>query len=119
MPNRTKPMPKQSAQKRQERRQTDPVRHANIKLGVLCEACQFEQATDRHEIPAGCKRHKAVYEPHAQMDLCRSCHEWIQSQPPEEQLLIKLTAAVQAYNRCAGSKRVTIPGVLARWRRRP
>jgi len=104
--NRKTPLKRQSARKRRELRETDKLRHAYIEAGGLCEYCGDRRATDCHEITAGAHRHRAVYEPGAQLYLCRECHESLQGLDYDMQATIKCAAIISAINRCHGSEAV-------------
>lgn len=112
-------LPKVGEQKRREKKETDAMRHANLEAGVLCEVCRKKRAVTRHEIAAGSSRHRAVYEPLAQMDVCddiRGCHSKIQGLPYAEQIAIKVRAIVAAVNRCVcdnGNEVVSVEDVIA------
>lgn len=97
-------LPKQSAKKRKELRETHDVRRAAIEHGVLCDSCQKRNATDCHEIPAGAHRHRAVNEPRAQLWLCRECHENWQGVNYQSQVVVVVDSVIAAINRSCGSK---------------
>jgi hypothetical protein len=105
-------MRRKSLKQQQLERETHAIRRSNIEFGVDCEACGSSHATDRHEIPAGSYRRAALSQPHAQMDLCRACHDETQGAPPGEQIAIKAVGAIAAVNRCYGSNRVSISDVI-------
>jgi len=56
-PLKRTPLKRISDKKRKEVRETKASRRANIELGVLCEFCGVETATDCHEIAGGKPTH--------------------------------------------------------------
>jgi len=111
-PLKRTPLKRISDKKRKEVRETKTARRANIELGVPCEFCGVQRATDCHEIAGGMSRHIAVYEPHQQMDVCRKCHDKWQGLPYAQQLAMKIKASIRAVNRCRGCRAVSVEKVV-------
>jgi hypothetical protein len=105
-------LPKQSAKKRKELRETDEIRHTYIEAGLPCENCGTEPSEHPHEITAGSYRHNAVYQPNAQLYLCAACHKKVQGNTYAAQIAVRVKAMIRAVNECRGCTAVTVNKVI-------
>lgn len=91
-----------SDRKRQEKRETDPLRRGLAELTERCEACGKRAELDCHEIPAGSHRHRAIRLPRTWLFLCRSCHDEWQGKPIAEQFALAVEAMRGQINEAFG-----------------
>lgn len=93
-----------SDRKRQEKRETDPLRRGLAELTGRCEACGKLTELDCHEIPAGAHRHRAIRLFRTWLFLCRPCHDYWQGRPIAEQFELAVEAMRNQINEAVGRK---------------
>ncbi len=77
MPPRTKWMPRQSAKKRQEKRDTDgPRRNYRLEFKT-CQCCEKRRSRHTHEMASGGARAQSVYHRETFLAVCIKCHKAI------------------------------------------